>query len=142
MDILGIRRALRLAVAGAALLVLAACTVSSEAPLFPGDGGDEALGSRFTFWPYKQEEGGYLRQDDEPQDFTFRDGGYVSADASMTAYFLDAGPDFYLLQLVSGDGSMYGAARVDGRGIMELRMMFSGEPMNDFADAGITPPAG
>lgn len=136
------RRAAALAVVIGSALLLAACTVSSEAPLFAASDGDEALGGRFTFMPYKEAEGTFTLDTEGAQDFVFGDGGYASADGNMTAYFIDAGPWHYLLQLTTPDGALYGTARVGAGDIMELRLVLSGDPASEMAAAGVAVPVG
>lgn len=136
------RAAATLLALGLAAIVLSACMLTSETNLVSPDEADsEVLPASFTFHPYNEADGVFTpaAAEDGPGTFTLRDGGYVAPDESLTAYFLpspDEG-DYYMLALAAKDGAMYGIARIDGRGIMELRVVFDG----GLADqAGLLPP--
>ena len=126
------RRAASLVAAGALALLLAGCVVSSETSLISPDEAEAVLPPSFTMITYAREnkDAPFVRDDDgEPGVFTLRDGGYVVADNSMTAYFIGMDdPNYYLLMTVASDGAMYGAAAIGIEGIMEIRMVLSGDP--------------
>jgi hypothetical protein len=133
------RRAVNLFAPVALAALLAGCVVSSEVNLVaPQEAAIDLLPASFQMTTYEERDGVFVKSDDAPGTFTLEDGGYVAPDGSMTAYFIGIeDQDYYLLAIVAGDGAMYGAAAMDGHGILEIRMILEGDP----AAAGASLPA-
>lgn len=121
-------------------ILLSGCVVSSTEPLFSTtETLTDVLPASFEMVTYSETEGVYVASTEDPQAFTFKDGGWVSDDGGMTIYFLDIeDPYNYLMAAVSTDGTLYGATGIDGKGIAAIRMVLDADPSTI---AGLPPTA-
>lgn len=113
-------------IAAAAMLLLAACTVSSPTPLVGADEGATPLPAKIVVYGYKKGEDEIWRRTEEaPMSFVLDGRAYVAADNSMALRFVPLDNNGYLLS-VSGNepGALYGTAWVKGQ-IVVIRMMLA-----------------
>ncbi len=133
-----------LAIAFAALL--SGCVLSSEEALIPADEAVEFLPASFVFATYKEAGDGFAISVEKPASFSQVAGTNTYADVAgeLLVYFVPR-PDGSHLINIAGTGAdkgvMYGIARYKD-GILELRMVFSGEPGAELQAAGVAVPAG
>ena len=129
------------------VVLLSGCVLSSKTILVPVDEAVELLPASFTFVTYKDDKaGGFIKSDDGPSGFALVAGTKTYADAKgeMTVYFVPRPDGTHLINVVSKggeEGAMYGIARYKD-GILELRMIFAGNPEADLQAAGVTMPTG
>jgi len=113
-------------IAAAAIVLLAACTVSSPTQLVSPDEAATPLPANIVVYGYKQgADGSYARTDEAPMRFALVGKAYVAADNSMTLRFVPLDTNGYLLS-VSGNepGALYGTAWVKGQ-IVVVRMLLA-----------------
>lgn len=113
-------------IAAAAVLLLAACTISSPTQLVGPDEGATPLPAKIVVYGYKKGEDDIWRRTEEaPMSFALDGKAYVAADNSMTLRFVPLDNNGYLLS-VSGNepGALYGTAWVKGQ-IVVIRMMLA-----------------
>jgi len=120
-------------IAAAAVILLAACTISSPTQLVGADEGATPLPARFVVYGYKKgDDEAWRRTEEAPMSFALSGTAYVAADNSMALRFVPLDNNGYLLS-VSGNepGALYGTAWVKGQ-IVVIRMMLA-----DDADAAL-----
>lgn len=120
-------------IAVAAVILLAACTISSPTPLVGADEGATPLPTKMVVYGYKQGEDEIWRRTEEaPMSFALEGKSYVAADNSMTLRFVPLDNNGYLLSVGGNEPSaLYGTAWVKGQ-IVVIRMMLA-----DDADAAL-----
>lgn len=113
-------------IAAAAVILLAACTISSPTQLVGADEGATPLPAKFVVYGYKQGQGdAYTRTEEAPMSFALTDNAYVAADNSMTLRFVPLDNNGYLLSVAGNEpGALYGTAWVKGQ-IVVIRMMLA-----------------
>jgi hypothetical protein len=133
------RRAAGFVVLGMASLLLAGCMLTSTENLVGEDETVQVLPATFTLQTYNEAADGSFSTSEEAGGlFTLTGKGYTDDGESMTIYLVPLGEDKYLVDVVAADGTMYGVARLKD-GIVELRMVFSGDPATEL---GASVPAG
>jgi hypothetical protein len=113
-------------IAVAAVILLAACTISSPTQLVGGDEGATPLPAEFVVYGYKKGDDEIWRRTEEaPMSFALDGKAYVASDNSMSLRFVPLDNNGYLLS-VSGNepGALYGTAWVKGQ-IVVVRMMLA-----------------
>jgi hypothetical protein len=120
-------------IAVAAVILLAACTISSPTPLVGADEGATPLPAKIVVYGYKKGEDQIWRRTEEaPMSFALEGKAYVAADNSMTLRFVPLDNNGYLLSVGGNEpGALYGTAWVKGQ-IVVIRMMLA-----DDADAAL-----
>lgn len=120
-------------IAVAAVILLAACTISSPTPLVGADEGATPLPAKIVVYGYKKGEDEIWRRTEEaPMSFALEGKSYVAADNSMTLRFVPLDNNGYLLSVGGNEPSaLYGTAWVKGQ-IVVIRMMLA-----DDADAAL-----
>lgn len=113
-------------IAVAAVILLAACTISSPTPLVGADEGATPLPTKMVVYGYKQGEDEIWRRTEEaPMSFALEGKAYVAADNSMTLRFVPLDNNGYLLSVGGNEpGALYGTAWVKGQ-IVVIRMMLA-----------------
>jgi hypothetical protein len=113
-------------VAAAAVILLAACTISSPTQLVGADEGATPLPAKFVAYGYKQGSGNaYTRTEEAPMSFALDGNAYVAADNSMTLRFVPLDNNGYLVSVGGNEpGALYGTAWVKGH-IVVVRMMLA-----------------
>ena len=99
-------------------LLLAACTISSDQPLFGAAEAASPLPDAFTFFPYEWSENGYVRSTDAPLSFVHAGATYAAAapaDSSgpIAVRFIPTGGAIFIIAITVADepGIVYGFAR-------------------------------
>ena len=123
-----VQKCLAAATAIAFVLLLAACTISSDVKLVGDDEGVTPLPDRFVLYPYQSSADGFVPGEDGPTTF-IRDGKqYVSTDmpdtkGPMRLSLIPAGADSYIMVVVLADEPdfAYGFARYDD-GVLALEL--------------------
>lgn len=130
------------------MVLLSGCVLSSKSALVPIDEAVALLPANLSFVTYKDGENGtFQKSGDQPGGLALVPGTKTYADPAgeMTAYFVPRDDGTYLINVLSkgsgGEGVMYGVARYKD-GILELRMVFAGKPVDELAAAGVALPAG
>lgn len=120
-------------IAVAAVVLLAACTVSSPTQLVGADEGAMPLPAKFVAYGYKKGDDEIWRRTEEaPMSFALDGKAYVASDNSMTLRFVPLDNNGYLLQVGGNEpGALYGTAWAKGQ-IIVIRMMLA-----DDADAAL-----
>jgi len=113
-------------IAAAAVILLAACTISSPTQLVGVDEGVTPLPASFVAYGYKKgDDGTYMRTEEAPMSFAVADKAYVASDNSMTLRFVPLDNNGYLLSVAGNEpGALYGTAWVKGQ-IIVIRMMLA-----------------
>jgi hypothetical protein len=113
-------------IAAAAVILLAACTISSPTQLVGADESVTPLPAKFVAYGYKKgDDEAWRRTEEAPMSFALDEKEYVASDNSMTLRFVPLDNNGYLLS-VSGNeaGALYGTAWVKGQ-IIVIRMMLA-----------------
>lgn len=120
-------------IAAAAVILLAACTISSPTQLVGANEGALPLPASFVAYGYKQGDDEIWRRTEEaPMSFALAGKAYVASDNSMTLRFVPLDNNGYLLSVAGNEpGALYGTAWVKGQ-IAVIRMMLA-----DDADAAL-----
>ncbi len=129
--------------------LLSGCVLSSEAVLVNPEDAVALPPENFPFVTYKDaKDGNYTRSDDQPGGGFARVAGtntWADPKGDMTIYFVPRPDGTYLLSIVrktaDEQGALYGIARYSDN-ILELRMIFSGDPAAELSAAGAVLPAG
>jgi hypothetical protein len=115
-----LHRASRLLLAVLAILLLAACTITSDHALTSNNEAAAPLPDAFTYFPYERSANGYVPQPGPPGEFVRQGAEYVSSDlrglkGSLRVRFVRLNDDLFLLTAtVSGSpAATYGFARYD-----------------------------
>lgn len=113
-------------IAAAAVVLLAACTISSPTQLVGVDEGATPLPAKFVVYGYKQgADDAYARTEEAPMSFALSGKAYVAADNSMTLRFVPLDNNGYLLSVAGNEpGALYGTAWVKGQ-IVVIRMLLA-----------------
>lgn len=113
-------------IAVAAVVLLAACTISSPTQLVGADEGATPLPAKIVVYGYKKgEDEGWRRTVEAPMSFALSGKAYVAADNSMTLRFVPLDNYGYLLSVAGNEpGALYGTAWVKGQ-IVVIRMMLA-----------------
>lgn len=113
-------------IALAAVVLLAACTISSPTQLVGANEGATPLPDRFVAYGYKQgKDDGWRRTEEAPISFALSGKAYVAADNSMTLRFVPLDDNGYLLSVAGNEpGALYGTAWVKGQ-IVVIRMLLA-----------------
>lgn len=113
-------------IAAAAVILLAACTISSPTQLVGPDEGATPLPASVVLFGYKKDDdGSYGRTEEAPMSFALSGKAYVAADNSMTLRFVPLDDNGYLLSVGGNEpGALYGTAWVKGQ-IVVIRMMLA-----------------
>ena len=82
------------------------------------------LPASFAFFGYADKPEGFVRTEEAGEIFALEGKGYVSADDSMSVYFVPLAGNTYLLAATAAEGSLYGIARLFETGVVEVRMVF------------------
>ncbi len=121
-------RLLRLLFIPLLALALAACTITSDGPLTSDDEAAAPLPDAFTFFPYQDADGGYVRSGDAPAHFARQGADYVSTDVpdsdrSLTVRFIRLDDETFLLAATVGTdpAETYGFARYDD-GVLSIAL--------------------
>lgn len=129
-------------IAVAAVIVLAACTISSPTQLVGADEGVTPLPAKIVVYGYKKgDDGVYVRTEEAPMSFALEGKAYVASDNSMTLRFVPLDNNGYLLSVGGNEpGALYGTAWVKGQ-IVVIRMMLAddGDVALDKAKAASPP---
>jgi hypothetical protein len=113
-------------IAAAAVILLAACTISSPTQLVGVDESVTPLPAKFVAYGYKKgNDGIYVRTEEAPMSFALSGKAYVASDNSMTLRFVPLDNNGYLLSVAGNEpGALYGTAWVKGQ-IIVIRMMLA-----------------
>jgi hypothetical protein len=113
-------------IAVAAVVLLAACTISSPTQLLGADEGATPLPASVVVYGYKKgADDGWRRTEEAPISFALSGKAYVAADNSMTLRFVPLDNNGYLLSVAGNEpGALYGTAWVKGQ-IIVIRMMLA-----------------
>jgi hypothetical protein len=113
-------------IAVAAVILLAACTISSPTQLVGADEGVTPLPAKFVAYGYKKgDDGVYVRTEEAPMSFALSGNAYVASDNSMTLRFVPLDNNGYLLSVAGNEpGALYGTAWVKGQ-IVVIRLMLA-----------------
>src|SRR5690349_23010657 len=103
--------------AAMAVILLAACTISSPTQLVGTDEGVTPLPPKFVAYGYKKgDDGIYVRTEEAPMSFAVSGNAYVASDNSMTLRFVSLDNNGYLLSVAGNEpGALYGTAWVKGQ---------------------------
>jgi hypothetical protein len=110
----------------AAVILLAACTISSPTQLVGANEGVTPLPPKFVAYGYKKgDDGIYVRTEEAPMSFAVSGNAYVASDNSMTLRFVPLDNHGYLLSVAGNEpGALYGTAWVKGQ-IVVIRMILA-----------------
>lgn len=113
-------------IAAAAVILLAACTISSPTQLVGPDESATPLPAKFVAYGYKKgDDGVYVRTEEAPMSFALADKAYVAADNSMTLRLVALDDHGHLLSFAGNEpGALYGTAWVKGQ-IVVIRMILA-----------------
>lgn len=113
-------------IAAAAVILLAACTISSPTQLVGPDEGATPLPAKIVVYGYKKGDDDIWRRTEEaPMSFALDGKAYVASDNSMTLRFVPLDNNGYLLSVAGNEpGALYGTAWVKGQ-IVVIRMMLA-----------------
>jgi hypothetical protein len=117
------------AVAILALAVgLAACTISSDKPLFGDSEGAAPLPDAFTFFPYQDSPNGYVPSGDAPAAFSHEGNAYVAtkipdAKGPLSVTFVPVDDSLFIVcaKTAENPGIVYGFARYDD-GVLSIAL--------------------
>jgi len=129
-------------IAAAAVILLAACTISSPTQLVGADEGATPLPAKFVVYGYKQGNGdAYIRTEEAPMSFVLNGNAYVAADNSMTLRFVPLDNNGYLLSVAGNEpGALYGTAWVKGQIVVVRIMLADDAPVALHKAKAATPP--
>jgi hypothetical protein len=123
-----VHRLARLLLIALAALALAACTITSDAPLTSDDEAAAPLPDAFAYFPYQEGDGGYVRSSDPAAHFARQGADYVSTDipdskGPLTVRFVRLDDENFLLAATTGTdpAATYGFARYDD-GVLSLAL--------------------
>jgi hypothetical protein len=143
-----VRRAAALAVSLGIAALLSGCLLMSETPLVPEGEAVDILPATFNFVTYSG-SGPYTLSDDQSGGGEFIKASdspvWANAAGELKFYLVPRADGSHLVNVISSsDGEtavMYGIARIKDD-ILELRMVFGGNPAEELAAAGVAVPAG
>lgn len=113
-------------IAAGAVILLAACTISSPTQLIGADEGVTPLPAKVVVYGFKQDDDEIWRRTAEaPRGFSLHGKAYVADDNSMSLRFVPLDNNGYLISVGGNEpGALYGAAWVKGQ-IVVIRMMLT-----------------
>ena len=106
------------------IIVLAACTLASRENFTTADEAVTPLPASFAFFGYADRPGGFVRTEEAGEILKLEGKGYVSADNSMSVYFVPLAGNTYLLAATAAEGTIYGIAKLYDTGVVEVRVAF------------------
>lgn len=111
-------------IAAGAVILLAACTISSPTQLVGADEGATPLPPKIVVFGYKKDDDEIWRRTAEaPRGFALDGHGYVADDNSMSLRFVPLDNNGYLISVGGNEpGALYGTAWVKGQ-ILVIRMI-------------------
>jgi len=119
---------LRLMLAALAILLLTACTITSERSLTNGDEAATPLPDAFTLFPYQQSANGYIPEAISPMQFVREGSDYVGTDIQessepLRVRFVRLNDDLFLLAAMVSDSPAvtYGFARYND-GVLSIAL--------------------